>query len=76
MKMFSIKDSKAESFNTPFFQATFGLAERAYTDAANDEKNSLSRHKEDFSLWYLGELNQNTGEFIPEYPPKLIAQLS
>lgn len=70
MKCFSIKDVKAEGFNTPFFQSTFGLAERAFRDACEDEKSHLNKHKEDFSLYYLGEFNQESGLFIPEPQPK------
>jgi len=32
-KIFSIKDSKAEVYNTPFVQNSMGEAERAFTTA-------------------------------------------
>lgn len=68
--MFSIKDVKAEGFNTPFFQATFGLAERTFKEACQDEKSLLSKHPGDFSLYYVGEFIQETGEFRPEAQPR------
>lgn len=70
MKMFSIRDVKAEGFNVPFFQPTFGLAERMFQDAVKDEKTSFAKHPEDFSLYYLGEFNTQSGEFSPEAQPK------
>lgn len=73
MKCFSIKDTKAEGFNTPFFQNTFGLAERSFKEACQDPQTSLSKNKEDFSLWYLGEFDQKTGTIRPENP-QLICQ--
>lgn len=76
MKMFSIRDVKAEGFNTPFFQPTFGLAERAFQDACKDEKTHLSKHPEDFSLYFLGEFDPNLGEFKPEPQPKHICDAS
>lgn len=72
MKVFSIQDTKAEGFNTPFFQATFGLAERAFKEAANDPQSQIHKHKEDFRLYHVGEWNHQTGEIIPVVPPVLI----
>lgn len=71
-KMFSIKDIKAEGYNVPFFQPTFGLAERAFKDACQDSNSQISKHKEDFSLYYHGEFNQQTGVLIAEPTPKLV----
>lgn len=68
MKCFAIKDIKSEGFNTPFFQATFGLAERAFKDACQDEKSTIAKHREDFSLYYIGQFDQTSGEFIAEQP--------
>lgn len=74
MKMFSIYDVKAEGYNTPFFQPTFGLAERMFNEALKDEKSAISKYPEDFSLYYHGEIDTNTGLFIAESKPKLVVQ--
>lgn len=68
MKMFAIRDTKAEGYNTPFFQPTFGLAERAFKEAAKDEQSMISKNPEDFSLFYLGEFHQDSGLIEPENP--------
>lgn len=70
MKMFAIRDVKAEGYNTPFFQPTFGLAERAFKDACQDEKTTLAKHPEDYSLYYLGEFDQTSGQMKIEDTPK------
>lgn len=70
MKMFAIRDVKAEGYNTPFFQPTFGLAERAFKDACQDEKTTLAKHPEDYSLYYLGEFDQTSGLMKVEETPK------
>lgn len=70
MKLFSIRDIKAEGFNTPFCQMTFGLAERAFKEAANDPQSQIAKNKEDFSLYHVGEFNQQTGELVTIYPPQ------
>ena len=72
MKAFSIRDTKAEGFNTPFFQTTFGLAERAFKEAANDPQSQIAKNKEDFSLYYIGEFDQQTGLISSETKPKHI----
>jgi hypothetical protein len=74
MKCFSIKDIKSEGFNTPFFQATYGLAERSFKDACQDVNSSLNKHPDDFSLYYIGEFNMQTGKFEPELDPKFICK--
>lgn len=61
LKMFSIRDQKAECFNTPFFQKTHGEAERNFLTLARDEKSSISKYPEDFDLYYLGEYDDNLG---------------
>lgn len=68
MKMFAVRDVKSEGFMTPFFQPTFGLAERMFKEAANDEKSMICKNPEDFSLYYLGEFNNASGELKSEKP--------
>lgn len=61
-KMYSIRDSKAEIFHPPFFNLTHGQAERNFTELVNDEKSTLSKHPEDFDLYYVGEYDDMTGK--------------
>lgn len=72
MKCFAVRDLKAEGFNTPFFSQTFGLAERDFKSAMSDSAHPMSKHKEDFALYYLGEFSQESGCLIPEPQPKHI----
>ena len=60
LKIYSIHDTKAEAYNTPFFQQTHGMAERIFTDESNNPESNLNKHAEDFTLFYLGEFDQNT----------------
>lgn len=61
LKVFSIRDQKAEVFNTPFFQKSIGEAERNFKTLVNDDKSTVSQYPEDFDLYYLGEYNDNLG---------------
>lgn len=63
LRIFSIRDLKAEAFNTPFFQHTVGQALRAFEDLARDPQSVVSRHPEDFALFQLGVFEDSTGSF-------------
>lgn len=64
MLMFSLFDSKAQSFGQPFFFRNRGEALRAFTDLANDKKAMVGLHPEDFCLFALGEFDDQTGKFV------------
>ncbi|AZL83006.1 nonstructural protein [Apis mellifera associated microvirus 22] len=62
LKMFSIRDSKTEVFNNPFFQKTHGEAERSFKQLSEDPKSTVSQFPEDYDLYFLGEYDDNTGK--------------
>lgn len=61
-KVYSIRDSKTEVFNVPFYKVTHGEAERDFRTLANDEKSRLAQYPEDFDLYFIGEYDDNTGK--------------
>jgi hypothetical protein len=63
MKIFSIYDSKAEAYNSPFYMQTQSLAIRAFTDEANNESSQIGKHPADFTLFYMGEYDDHTASF-------------
>jgi len=73
-KIFTIYDKKAEAYNTPWFQQTHGLAERIFRDESNNPESSINKHPEDYTLYYLGEYDQNTGEMEIPHPPKPVME--
>lgn len=62
LKIFSIRDTKTEIYNRPFYCLTNGEAERNFRDIANDDKSKISQHPEDYDLYYLGEFDDNSGK--------------
>lgn len=64
-KIFSIYDSKAEAFITPFFAPTAGVAIRSFATAANDEQHNFHQHADDYTLFEIGTFNSDTGDLIP-----------
>ncbi len=64
LKIYSVFDSKAEAFLQPFYQTTTGLAIRAFETAANEEGHNFQKYAGDYTLFELGEFEQDTGIFI------------
>lgn len=60
-KIYSIYDEKSEAYLQPFFLDTDGLAIRAITDCLNDPEHNFSRHTSDYTLFKLGEFDNNDG---------------
>lgn len=62
LKMFCIRDAKADIFHRPFFSSTHGEAERQFVQVVNDDKSTIFKFPEDFDLYYLGEYDDNSGK--------------
>lgn len=70
LKMFSIRDAKAEAFNNPFFKHTHGEAERDFHQACQDDKSMLNKYPEDYDLYFVGTYDTNTGQIVPLDTPQ------
>lgn len=62
-KVFSVYDSKSETYSPPMLYTTKGEAIRAFSDQANNKESSLCLHSEDFTLFEVGEWDDQSGEF-------------
>lgn len=63
MKIYAIRDAKAEAFQPPWYKNTHGEAERDFRTAVNDDKSFLNKYPEDYDLYYLGTYDTNEGKF-------------
>lgn len=59
--IFSVFDSKADAFITPFFSPTVAVGVRSFATAANDPNCQFAVHPGDYSLFELGEFDQEKG---------------
>lgn len=59
-RIFTVYDSKAEAYILPFFFATKGQALRAFTDMANDQNHAFYKHAEDYTLFEIGDYEDET----------------
>lgn len=60
---FSIFDSKAEAYITPFAMKSLGQATRAFEDSANDPNHQFNKHAGDFTLFHIGTWDDQTCTF-------------
>lgn len=61
VKMFSIYDSKAVSFLPPWNESTAGTALRKFKDAVVREGTDFNKWPEDYTLFEIGEFDDQTG---------------
>lgn len=70
LMVYSIYDAKVKFFDRPLFMRNRGEALRAWEQAANDEKTTISAHPSDYSLMEIGEFDDQTGKIecysVPE----------
>lgn len=62
--LFSVLDVKAETYSAPFVAPTKASALRQFLDLAEKEGHPFSAHPADYSLYYLGEFDDNTGQIV------------
>lgn len=62
-KVYAVQDAKAGMFNTPIFLLSDGEALRSFIDACRpgNDQSMLSRHPEDFNLFYIGDYDETEG---------------
>ena len=65
LKMFSILDTKSDTFLSPFFFSTAGQATRAFKDLVNDPNTTISRHPGDYRLFIIGLFDDSKGLVTP-----------
>lgn len=66
MKVYTIYDNKAEIYFQPFCFATHGASLRAFKENVNDGKSTIWKHPADFTLFYVGNWDDNLGMLTTE----------
>lgn len=63
LKIFSVFDSAVGAYASPMFLHSRAQAVRAFTDAIADPSTNICKHPQDFTLFYLGEYDDQIGRF-------------
>ncbi|QXP08618.1 MAG: nonstructural protein [Arizlama microvirus] len=61
--VYTIFDSKALVFNTPFFCLSDGVAKRMCADLAADINTTVGRHPADYILYRIATYDDNRAQF-------------
>lgn len=59
--IYAVYDVKAAVYNHPFFVSTHGIATRGFTDMASNPETDIGKHPEDYTLFCIGEWDDNNG---------------
>lgn len=77
LQTYAVFDVKAQAYAQPFFAANHAVAIRNFEGAVRSGNNQLGTHPEDFSLWHLGEYDDETGTFANlQHPSQLLTALA
>ena len=73
----AVFDSASQAYGRPIFAAAKGHAMRSFKDEVlrADPNNDLHNHPEDFTLFYLGFFDDNTGVINAMAPEQLLRGL-
>lgn len=62
---FAIHDRQVAAFNLPFFCKSEGEACRGFLHAAQNPDTPMSQYPGDYSLFHVGEYDEETAELSP-----------
>lgn len=75
LNVYAVYDKAVNAYLQPFYARTAGEAIRSFTELANDRNTNVGRHPLDYVLMYMGEYDDNTGQFVQDDkgPMRLLA---
>ncbi|QCQ84863.1 nonstructural protein [Blackfly microvirus SF02] len=73
MQVFSIFDKAVSAYLPPFYTRSKGEAVRSFSEAANDPSSQFNKHMLDYSLMFMGEWDDNSGEFTGVQPVRVLS---
>lgn len=76
LKVFAVRDVKADAFGNLMCVPTVGLATRAFSDACANPQSPMAAYPEDYTMYELGEYDPNTGNVKGHILPKLVMSAS
>jgi len=69
--LFTVYDEKAHAYLPPFFMPQRGQAVRVFTDCINSKEHQFGNHPHDYTLFHLGEWDDNTARFKVKTPSSM-----
>lgn len=72
LKAYSVYDGAVKAFNPPFYCRAEGEARRNFIQAVTDSRSDISKHVDDYSLFWVGEFNDSDGMLVPILTPSKV----
>lgn len=66
-KLYTVYDSKGESYTIPFFDHAEGRALRTFKDCCNDIEHQFGKHPEDYTLYNCGTYDDDSAVITQEH---------
>ena len=73
--MYTIYDVKADVYTTPFFLMNDEVAKRHVMSALQDPETTFFRHPADYTLYKVGEWDDQGAQLNPTNGPQLVTTL-
>jgi len=68
LEIFTVYDSAAKCYITPFLLPNEDMAKRSFSDAVNDFGHQFNKHPHDYTLYRLGNFNLVSGIIEADTP--------
>lgn len=68
-RVYTVFDSKVESYMLPFFMQAKGAAIRAFSDLVNNPEHAFCKHKEDYTLFEIGTYDDSSAKLESYFAP-------
>lgn len=72
---FSVRDTAVGAFLPPFFTRSKGEAIRSFSEACNNAEHQFAKHASDYTLFFLGAFDDNSGLFTPCEPERILSAM-
>lgn len=76
MRIFTVHDNKAEAYLPPVYYKTKGEALRAFETTCKNKESQFHQYPSDFTMYELGEFNEQTGDITQNEKPLPLANAS
>lgn len=73
-QIFTVHDQAAMAYLPPIHYQSVGVALRTFKDAANDPQHAFHQHPKDYTLFHLGEFNDQNCTFVLKTPALALAK--
>lgn len=65
LQIFSVRDTKGNRYNNPFFEPNVEVAKRTFERIVLDSQTVVAQFPEDFDLYHLGTIDTISGKILP-----------